>query len=190
MKKIILAIALASSSAFAADWKNELNQYAADTQNYSYTRLYADATVLTGLIPIICGPAAGITAAAAITDSLPAGNILAEILANMANTEYQTYQSFWAWDSWVNAGRGAVGGAGIFAAETIEAVTLWLAGQEDQAYQGTLKNYESTVKTAEALFSENSRCYLVLAKLAVLKNEESRRNNLPEVKPDASEELP
>ena len=115
-------------------------------------------------------------AAALCADTLPLTNPIAETIGNLADQDYKTYQSLMDWETLANLGRGTVGGAAVAPVEALEFVLLWLAGNEDQSFEALKKVYGSTFATIDAMMSNDSACYVNLARVQIVRAEWQRRS--------------
>src|SRR5690606_2818219 len=118
-----------------------------------------------------------ITAATFIADTMPIANGVSEVVGNTVDEKYQTqtYESMFSWEALAQYGRGALGGGVIAVVETLEFVTLWLAGNEEASYAAVKKMYASSISTADALFAREGKCLMQISKVALTRKELQKR---------------
>lgn len=187
MKKLILAVlamsALSSSSWASNDWEQELVDYSQQVQQYSLARLYVNTVGYSSMMLGTCSASVAIVAAAGIADTYPVLGVVAEGLANLSASEYETFDSeaFFSLETLANTGRGTLGGGLVAAGESFEYIFLWLSGREDEGFDALGKVYASTVAAGESLFSEKGKCLMSFSKLAMtLKEVEYRHQMTPD----------
>lgn len=187
MKKVLLmALALGFSVAAHADWQKDLQDYRTDIATRSSADLVAYYLGnLTKSVGVCTFSAAGQTTAAAIFDTLPSTNFIAELLANETNPDYQTLNSeglianITDWHNYYNAVRSSLGGANIAILEFAHYFERWLSGtQETVTFENLKENYASTYATAEALFAPQGQCNMTYAKELILVTEMKHRLGL------------
>ncbi len=173
MRKLILVAAIlcgVSANAAKVDSATELENYRLELKTVSSARLYsyaADAIVRsTGN----CSLSTVLTIGAFVTDTVPLTNPVAEWLGNSSNQRYSTYNTLWSWETLANTGRGAVGGAGIAAYEAAEALVKYAAGEEI-TWEQLSQVYASSFAVSDAVFGQESRCMVNLAKLTMVRVE-------------------
>ena len=173
---LLLALPMASQ-AQAKDWQAELEAFRAkESTRYTGTLWVRQAGFITAA-GITCGASVAVTAAAFIADTAPVVNGLAEVIGTTVEPQYQTntYNTIASWEAAGQFGRGLAGGAVIGVAESLEFVTLWLAGNEDQSFKALSKMYASSFATAGAMFSHQSQCMMNLSKILIIRSELNKR---------------
>lgn len=196
MKRLVLIAALFFASAAQAeqlpDWQQKLINYQSNVTRMTMSGLHVRQAFYITKAIATCAASTAVTAAAFTSDTIPLGNILGETIANISDPDYQTYEALLDWETLANLGRGAAGGAVVGVAEALEYVTLWLGGNEEEAWAALAKNYESSLATANALFAEQGQCMMNLSKVMLTRKELAKRRSLqtPELKPDAEILLP
>ncbi len=182
MKKfLIIASMVFASGAQAAqvDWKTQLEDYKTHIQTLNNGQLVLRTAFYSGMSIATCTLAAGMTAAAFVSDTAPITNVLAEVIANNANPDYQTFEKIWSVETLANTARGTVGGGVVGVAEALEFVNLWLGGNTDLAFGQLKKAYASTYATAEALFADQGQCLMSYSKVLLTRIEMQKRGMMP-----------
>lgn len=173
---VILAAGLSlSAHAAKGDWEAKLENYRQQVQTFSALGLYVSQAGNISKSFAGCTGSVVASAAAFCADTLPLLNPIAETIGNLADQDYQTYGSLIDWETLANAGRGAAGGGVVASVEALEFVMLWLAGNEDQSFEALKKVYASTFATVDAMFSNDSACYVNLARIQIVRAEWNRR---------------
>jgi hypothetical protein len=182
MKKLILALVMsASTGAFAqqVDWKSQLESYKGKLASVSDAGLMGRWAYQAGKVMTTCSASAAVTAATFIADTAPLTAPLAELITKSSNPDYQVYETLLSWESLSATGRGVAGGGVVAIAESLQFVTLWLAGNEAQSYQAIAKIYQSTFATAEAVFAKQGQCMMSIARVSLIRLEMNRRSGAP-----------
>ncbi|MCB0356996.1 MAG: hypothetical protein KDD40_08320 [Bdellovibrionales bacterium] len=173
MKKALYAFLLTGLFSFstqaAQGWERELENYGNAVQDYSQVHLLLNVAGYSTMMVGTCGVSALAVAASAIADTYPATNFIAEGLANLSHSGYETLdaEAFFSLRTLANTGRGTLGGAAVATLESFEFIVLWLAGREAEGFQATQTVYESTLRTAQALYSPEGKCLQSFAKLYI-----------------------
>lgn len=174
---VILAAGLSlSAHAAKGDWTAKLEKYRQDVQTFSAIELYVSQAGNVSKTFLGCTGSVVASAAAFCADTIPLLNPVAETIGNLADQDYQTYGSLLDWENLANAGRGSVGGAAVASVEALEFVLLWLAGNEEQSFEALKKVYASTFATVDAMFSNDSACYVNLGRIQIVRAEWQRRS--------------
>lgn len=104
---------------------------------------------------VLCGVSETTVIAAVAADTLPVGNLLAEILANTVDEDYQSLSN----NRQVgDAAQGALGGVGALVIDTVQYLFLALSGDTDQAWNDVSGAYESSRVVAEKMRQDEALC--------------------------------
>lgn len=193
MKRILFAVSFLfalNANAAQNDWQAKLENYKTEIQTISAGQLRWHYAYYVGAAFGTCALSTVVTGATFVADTVPVTNILAEVIANNTNVDYKTYENLVSWETLANTGRGAVGGAAVGVVESLQFVTLWLAGNEAQSFEQLKKAYASTVATAEAVFAEQGKCMMSISKVLLVRAELAKRNNSVEIAPTPEVKMP
>lgn len=180
MKKILMAsvIALfASQASFAAmePWQQERDRWTAQVKDMSQLALVVNWTQQLTAGSMVCGFDMGLIAASLAADSVPVGNVLAEIAANLSDEDYQSLEAqTWYGQLWEGV-KGSLGGATYVTKDSLQFVLLALAGEPEKGFESTKKAYESTIAITQKLTSEKSLCARMSRTEMIIRQELFRR---------------
>lgn len=163
MKKILLASAIAlfaSQASFAAmePWQQERDRWQAQVKEMSQVALVANWVQQLTAGSMVCGFDMGLIVSSLAADTVPVGNVLAEIAANMSDKDYQSLESQTWYGQIYEAVTGGVGGWAYVTKDSLQFVLLALSGEPERGFESTKKAYESTIVLAQKLTADKSLC--------------------------------
>jgi hypothetical protein len=171
--------AMAESAEGKKPWQVELEQYQSGLASRTQISLVLGLARHAPVMVASCGASLAVSAATLVTDTLPITNVVSESIANMSNGQYQTqdFDSVLSLEALGELARGTTGGAIAGAAELVEFMFIYLAGEEkERGFEMVKKLYASTFATIDALFAEKSKCMMSMSKVFMLTGELKARN--------------
>lgn len=176
---IALAIALPSFAQAAAprDWKADLETYKSTIEQKSNANLIWRHAGNSAMAGTACTTSVVLAGASFIAETFPVVNGLSEVVANAADENYKTatYEKLLSWEALMQLARGTAGGGLVAVKDSLKFVVLILSGEQDRAFEGVKKIYESSMTITNKLFAEQGLCMMSLAKTALLAQELEKR---------------
>ena len=205
MKHLIIALSLLTLgfNSYAEEelWAKEIQQYEKDLADRGTLNLLGGLGSNVTKAAASCSGSALTTVVTYILDTVPVTGALAEVIANIADSDggYETIdmENLLSLKTFLDTGRGTLGGGVVMTGETLEWALLWLLGDEDiegVTYQATRKLYESSNLVEAELFAEDSACVGSITKIKLVAGEINRRMKaalgLSEEAENTEEQLP
>ena len=156
-------------------WANEIAAFELGLEDRSQLNLYFSIVGYGAKTVVGCSAGSALAVATVVADTFPVTGFSSEIVANLADPDYQTVEDFWSWQTLLDSGRGTSGGAAVATVEAVEFMFLWLFGDEERSFQATKKVYESSYITFKEVFAEDAACLGNAAKTALLYAEFQKR---------------
>lgn len=178
MTKLILTALVALGTTVHAetgDWAEKIDNYQRQVKAAPNHLLWVHNLFYTSGALATCSMSAAVISATFVSDTVPAGNIVAETIANVANADYKTYDTLMSWETLAQMMRGTAGGGAVALVESLEFVVQWLGGQEARSFKSLRENYASTFKTMDTVMAKEGQCVTNVVRVLMARKEMQAR---------------
>lgn len=158
MKLVITGILIfLSHNSFAKEitWQEEQPIWEQKAQQMSTPLLVLEWTQQVTSAVVICGASEATVVAAFAADTIPGVNSVSEMVANIVDDKYNSYNSGHALS---DTAHGVFAGAGAIVQDSVEFVFLFLSGETDQAWYNIKNSYASSQAIEAKMNQDSAMC--------------------------------